>query len=103
MNDFSGRTDPQLFNDPDSFGKGVCNHFVRTVLLLSSYFSMQYFETRSQKLYYIFGLSILLQLMEEETKVIDESDFRISSINIRLVRVGYMNHLYLLFRRFIIF
>ncbi|KAK6805129.1 hypothetical protein RDI58_002913 [Solanum bulbocastanum] len=21
---------PQLFNDPDSFGKGVCNHFVRT-------------------------------------------------------------------------
>ncbi|XP_019244920.1 PREDICTED: zinc finger CCCH domain-containing protein 3 isoform X2 [Nicotiana attenuata] len=24
------RTDPQLYNDPDSFGKGVCNHFVRT-------------------------------------------------------------------------
>ncbi|XP_009760659.1 zinc finger CCCH domain-containing protein 3-like isoform X2 [Nicotiana tabacum] len=21
---------PQLYNDPDSFGKGVCNHFVRT-------------------------------------------------------------------------
>ncbi|KAG5625917.1 hypothetical protein H5410_011135 [Solanum commersonii] len=41
---------PQLFNDPDSFGKGVCNHFVRTVLLLSSYFSMQNFEIRSQKL-----------------------------------------------------